>query len=507
MAIAFSKYIAITSGVGAAAAVAGRELIYRLFTDNPNIYPGFVLEFSNTQLSDIQTLFGPNSEEYQRALFYFGFTSKSLSTPKKISYNRWASTDLPAYAVGGTHESLAVLQAITAGQISLDVGGDPITVTGIDFSTATSFFDVATLLQTAIQGYGGSNTQYTACVVQYTASTDNFTFSSGVAGSVTVDVTAGPTSDVAGPLGWLAAQGVLLVPGTDAQTVDQVLAESAELNNNFGSFGFSRQSNTLSLDETKAAAEWALAQNVRYQFHSHVTPVDATSWSTELRSIGATGLTLIEATDDDEFPEMLPPAIIAATDYTRRASVQNFMYQQANLTPTVLTTSDSDLYDGLNINYYGNTQQAGQDINFYQRGFLMGVSTDPVDMGVFANEQWLKDDAGVKLMSAFLGLPQIPANERGRSQLLAALQPTINQALINGTISAGKDLNEVQKIFITNITGDELAWRAVQNNGYWVEIDIIEKVEAGQTIFVAQYTLIYSKNDVVRKVEGQHILI
>ena len=509
MPISFNKYINIVSGVGGAAQAATRDLTFRLFTTSGEVFPDVIAEFSRDQLGDIADLFGSGSEEYQRALFYFGFVSKSLSQPKSISYVRWANNGTPPIIHGSAPATIAVLQATytagTPGDFFITIGADTLHVQNLDFSAATTYSDVATALQSAIQTQGASFPSFVGASVSYNAVDNRFDFISSSVGDLTISSAVGTTLDAAVNLGWL--DSATFINGVNAQSVTDILSASTEENNNFGSFDFIRKTDNLSLAEVKEAAQWSQAQNVRFQFQHHVTAVDAAAWAAELGDIGSLGLSLVNDIASDDYPEMLPCAVLAATDYTRRAAVQNYMYQQAELEASVTTTADSNAYDALNINYYGNTQQAGQILSFYQRGFLMGTGTDPVDMGVFANEQWLKDDIGVKLMNSFLGLPQIPASQTGRSQLLAAVQPTINQGLTNGAISTGKDLTEVQKIFITNITGNELSWRDVQSNGYWIDIEIVEEQENNQTIYVAKYTLIYSKNDVVRKVDGQHVLI
>lgn len=207
-----------------------------------------------------------------------------------------------------------------------------------------------------------------------------------------------------------------------------------------------------------------------------------------------------------QFPEMFPMMIEAATNYNAPNAVQNYEYQQvAGLTPSVSTDSSANDYDALYINYYGVTQQAGQQIAFYQQGFLQGASipTNIIDMNAYVNEIWLKDAAGVALMNALLTLTQISVNLSGQSQLTSILQTVIDQALNNGTISVGKTLTTNQKQYITQATNDPLAWYQVQNSGYWVGVNIQLEV----SIYVATYTLIYSKNDVVRKIVGTHTLI
>lgn len=207
-----------------------------------------------------------------------------------------------------------------------------------------------------------------------------------------------------------------------------------------------------------------------------------------------------------QFPEMFPMMIEAATDYTQINAVQNYEYQQvAGLTPSVSTDTDANFYDSIYVNYYGVTQQAGQQIAFYQQGFLQGASipTNIIDMNAYVNEIWLKDQASVSLLNALLTLNEIPANAAGKTQLTSILQTVITQALNNGVISVGKTLTTNQQQFITQQTGDPLAWYQVQNSGYWVGIAI----QLQGSIYVATYTLIYSKNDVVRKIIGTHELI
>ena len=211
--------------------------------------------------------------------------------------------------------------------------------------------------------------------------------------------------------------------------------------------------------------------------------------------------------DTVEYQEQIPMMIEAATDYSASNTVQNYMYQVnfSGISPTVSSDALADTMDAASVNYYGSTQNAGTILNFYQRGVLMGLSSDPLDMNTYVNEIWLKDASTAAIMNLFLILTQIPANAQGRSQLLTALQAVINQALNNGTISVNKALTDAQKMFITQATGDDKAWYQVQNIGYWVDCEI---VAAGlPPVYTANYILIYSKDDIIRKVTGADVLI
>jgi hypothetical protein len=207
----------------------------------------------------------------------------------------------------------------------------------------------------------------------------------------------------------------------------------------------------------------------------------------------------------NQFPEQIPMMIEAATDYAARNSVQNYMFQGpfASLFPSVTNDTDKIKYDSVSVNYYGNTQQAGVPVNFYQVGVLQGASPSPLDMTTYVNEIWLKDAITTQILNLFVSSNQIPANTQGRAQILAGLQSVINQALTNGTISVNKTLSTQQQMFITSQTGDANAWYQVQSIGYWVDCAIVNT--AG--VYSATYTLIYSKDDVIRLVDGQDILI
>lgn len=160
--------------------------------------------------------------------------------------------------------------------------------------------------------------------------------------------------------------------------------------------------------------------------------------------------------------------------------------------------------DSLRVNYYGRTQQAGQLIDFYQRGVLQGSVQDT---NIYANEMWLKDRAGADIMTLLLALPKISANDTGRSQVLGCLRNVIDMALTNGTISINKPLNYTQKTFITTITGDDTAWVQVQSQGYWLDAQIQEYTVDDRVEYKIVYLLVYAKDDVIRKVEGTHSLI
>lgn len=495
MAISITKYVSITSGVGGGGTVRQRDLIGRLFTTSTRVPIDSLVEVESA--GDVATYFGSSSEEYARAVFYFGWVSKNTTAPEKLQFARWAETDSEPRIYGARAATLTELQAITTGSITITAGADEEIIAGLDFSGAASMAAVASTLQTALRANGAA--QLATCTVTYDAIAGAFNFVGTVAETAPIAVTTGATATA---LGW--GSNAVFSPGVDATSITDTLVASAEASNNFGSFLFIPAFTTAQHQE---AADWNSTRNVEFIYCVRASAEEYAALGAAL--IGTSGTAITYAPTAGEYDEMVPMIILAATDYDRRNSVQNYMYQSfPTLTAKVNTNAMSDALDDIRVNYYGVTQTAGQLLAFYQRGVMGGGSTDPVDQNTYANEMWLKDAARARIMSLFLSLPRVSANATGRGQVIAILQDAIDQALFNGVISVDKPLTQVQKLYIAQMTGDELAWHQVQGSGYWLTADVDSYVTGdGRTEYQITYILIYAKDDAVRKVEGTHTLI
>jgi len=506
MTIPFSRYIDITSGVGAGVNIPGRALVGRLFTDNNLIPPGEYIEL--TSATAVGSYFGISSNEYLRSVFYFGWVSKNITRAQKIQFARFVSVDVAPRLYGLPVSTLATYTAINNASFGVTIGVDVNTFAGVNFTGAVSYAAVAAILQVAIRSAVG--VMWTAATVVYNATRGSFDIVGGATTALAISIQQGVGGTPASVLlGWLPAAtfvqgayvvGAITATGALAQEPVAAVTASADASNNFGSFLFM---DTITLSQIQAVAAWNLTENVSYLYTVAVSAANASAWSVGLIATGGIALTLSPTAG--QYPEMVPMMIEAATDYTLANSVQNYMFQQFVLTASVTTNALANTYDTLRVNYYGRTQDAGTFIDFYQRGFMMGGATDPLDMNAYANEQWLKDAAGSAVMTLLLTLSRISANAKGRSQILSTLQSVINEALNNGTISIGKTLSNSQKIYITEQTGDPDAWYQIQNIGYWVDCAIVSFNSPVE--YKAVYTLMYSKDDVIRKVDGTHVLI
>lgn len=505
--ISQSRYIDIISGVGAGAAVAQRQLILRLITQNSLMPPGVVAQFSTADA--VGAYFGSTSEEYARALKYFKFLSKSITSPRLLSFARWVSSAIAPMIVGDTApKTVADFAGITAGTLTLTSGAVIIPITAIDTSAAATMVDVADAVQTAIRV--STDPQLTTATVTWNSNTNQFVLTGAVTSSGNLSCTpTGISTDLSQKLGW-ATTGSVLVAGQPPDSPDQAVAKSASISNNFGSFCFCTPSSPMTNNDIKAVADWNAAQNNMYMY-SVMTPLANLSALFALVTGDAgTALNVRSTTMPNDYVDQCPCEILAATDYTTPNAAQNYMfYQFADRNITVSDDATADTADTYRGNYIGVTQQAGQQLAFYQRGVLCGGSQDATDMNTYANEMWLKSAFTVQFFSLFLNMPEVPADTVGEAMLLGVMQPVIDQGKLNGTIAAGKDISPVQRQYITQVSNDPNAWRQVQTIGYWLDIDFSSYVNENShlTEWQADYTFIYSKSDAIRVVHGRDILI
>lgn len=525
MSIRFTKYIAITSVVGAAAQVPQRQWCARVFTTNPLVGPNAILQFASS--TDVGTFFGTASEEYQRAVNYFDYLSPLGVKPQVIQFARYVVTSQPATIYGDNDEAvLATLKAITAGLLSFKFGATQVNLTGITFAAAATLTDVASELQTAIRAaVGAPNGELTNATVTWNAQAQAFDFAASPTGVVTesfqVVAPTGvvPATDVAAAMGWYVSQGALVNDAAVAESAVAGFNRVNSLNNNCGEIVYTDTA-ALVLADVTAVGQANAALNVVYIFRVYVTPADWTAWQAALAGIAGMGLEYedVAVTGGRQYIEMLPMSIHASINFNAVNGAVGFMYKQnAVYTASVTTDPLSDALDAARVNYYGQTQTAGQNISFYQRGVLQGGATSPTDSTVFANEQWFKDMCGANLMNLQLSVGQIPANQRGQTmcdvtlqgQAATATQPAsgIELAVLNGTISANSTLSLAQQTYITQQTGSATAWQQVQTIGYWKGSTITSAVVNGVTTYTYNYTIIYRKDDVIKTIVGSHQLI
>jgi hypothetical protein len=394
MAIRQSKYVAITSGVGGRELATRKELIGLIFSDNALIPTGTRLEFEEEK--NVGEYFGYASAEYDAASIYLGYVNKYNSAPKKIAFERYAlNGSAPTIRSVQTLPAVAAFKAVTDGGLVLNMGGTAYTVSGLDFSTAEDYAAVAATVQEGVRKNSSGGELWSNATVTFDAANSAFVFTGGQVGEAVILNASAPDSgtDVSGLLGWNTASGGIVSNGTAAATLTETLDAAVELSNNFASFGFLQKLNAEQIDEV---GKWADGQNNQFMYSVNVTGDDYTTVQAAVSGYSGVALNYDAF---DGYAWLMPMILTASIDWDRANGVINFMYHQFPSIPVSVSTDQlSDKLDSLGINYNGATQQAGNQIAFYQRGTLQGEVTD---MGVYVNEIWLKDAIASNLLSCF----------------------------------------------------------------------------------------------------------
>lgn len=494
MAISMKKYVDIESATNNIKTATEKDLIPRIFTTN-ELMPTQVLEFDDIYV--VGQFFGFQSEEYKIAEKYFTFINKYARSPRKISFFRNYTNEngIKAFIYGKTDYSVSDFTSVTSGSLTITMNSITEEITSINLSSCTTMADVASVIQTAIRE-ANSDASYTSATVVF--NNDTLVLTAGTAGEYSIDIANG---DLAELLSFrVSSEG----HSADKSTIENVFENSYQQSNNFATFVF------LGLTDEDEIEELATYVTVNYQSEfMMIVPVSDSNYDDiqeAVAHIEGVSLELCGATEDTgKYNFVLPMSITATTDYNKENGTVNYMYtQDDNMEVVVDNDTEAEKYDVAKVNYYGQTQKSGQKLAFYQNGVLQGKYQD---QNTFVNEIWLKDALTTKYINYMMLTPNWYANKSGQAIGQGLAMDVIQRAKLNGTITTEKEISENDKSYIYNVTDDENAWRQIYQEGYYLMTKIEKKTINNQETYTFNYTLLYSKGDSIKKVEGTDILI
>lgn len=155
--IAASQFVSVIPGVLSAGGQAV-DLNGVVLTNSTRVPIGTVLPFPT--LASVQAYFGASSDEATLAGVYFLGYDNSLQKPGSLLFAQYPTAAVPAFLRGGSLASmtLAQLKALSSGTITITIDGAAWTSGSIDLSTATSFSNAASIIQTALAANDGAFT-------------------------------------------------------------------------------------------------------------------------------------------------------------------------------------------------------------------------------------------------------------------------------------------------------------------------------------------------------------
>lgn len=465
-----------------------------VLTQNPDCPVGKVLFFNNA--AEVSTYFGATSTLAQYAPCYFKGYNNSFKKPATLYVVNATISATSAYLRGaGKPSTLAHLKEIEAGTLTFMLDGVNKELVELNFSSATSFSNVATIIQSAFD----------------TASINaNISYSSTFNAFVVRSTSTGAESSVgfftgtcAKDLGLDEESGGVQSIGRDATTLDALLNEIITITNNWVSLTTEWQATD---EEILLLRHWANSFNSRYWSigwvnkdpkYLSIDSVDHVAKTLKDEAIGSGNLVLgIELA----FFEM---GMIASVNYDAkvpaRGKITYMFKQQDGITFNVDTEIEAEALKFWGISFYGNWATANDNFKFFAHGNTWGQCPF-IDTAIDAI--WLNNAIQLSLMTLLSLASALPYNEEGYSRIRSTLMGEggpVAKALANGVIRAGVTLNSTQRDQVDAEAGLEIH-PTLEANGYYVQV-LAPDADVRQDRGTPEINLWYTDGGAIQKIE------
>ena len=460
----------------------GRSL---LITTDGALRPPNLRTRTFSDVRGIAEFFGTRSTVYDKALEYFGQTPY----PKDLIVGRWAEVAANAQIFGGRHASLAALQAVTAGVITMS-GQD---TAAINLSSATNFADVASTIQASLRAI--ANPTAWASATAYTtgdeASGSNGLIYAAVQDNTDIDPVGDdgtywrslgpqvdqiavvydiegifvltndsddlmmfPTGDLAASLGLTEAGGADSFEGHDADaSIGAAFADMVRLDGTFYWVGHDTTVSDYALDGVLEQLADAVQASGRYQLdlNSYGSAPLATGDETSFDArIGAKGQNRVNRNWNGSAGESIGVGIAAVMSTVNFDGVRTLINPHGRplrgFTPGRLTVDQANELERKRVNYFATIGPQ----SIYTPG------TTGAD-GVWRDSQyfldWLQERVQLDVYNYIVNNPERnPQTAEGLQGVLAVIRAACRQGVRNGGIAPGF-VSETLRGTIRRVTG------------------------------------------------------
>ncbi len=438
------------------------ELNGLLVSNSSTIPSGGVTSWATPE--SVSDYFGSTSDEAALAEIYFLGYINSITKPSTLYIGQFVGADSAAWLRGAAIDNtLAELQAITAGTLTISIDGVSYPLTGVDFSAETSFSEIAAVLQADLITSGA-----TGVTVTYESDFEAFLITSPTTGSTSV-VSFPASGDLIPFLKLAEDDGAVQSDGIDERTISENMDAYTNLTQNWATFmHIFDQTN----DEKIEFAQWANSKNlgVRYVYStwdSSATAKDTASTTNLAYLIGE--LSLVGTVLNYNVKELA--AFVLAFGASLKFSSTEGRATMAFKRQGGLAISVDNDTDALGLitngyNFYGDYATANDRFIWYYNGTITG---DYKFLDTHLNAIYLNNAFQLAFMSLFQGSQSIPYNQAGYDLIRAAATDPINAALNFGSIRIGVALSEAQAAGVNRDAGINISGIIV-SRGYYLQI-------------------------------------
>jgi hypothetical protein len=417
MTIPASQFVKIIPGVvnagGAGLVLNGLQL-----TQSLSMPTNQVLSFPS--VAAVSAFFGPNAPEVSRTQTYFnGYRNATLS-PSAILFAAYNAAARAAFLTSGSFKNvtLAQLNAIPAGTLTVDFDGAPLTSSTITPSGFASFTAAAAAIQAAFTSPGFT--------VAWNAVTSTFVFTDATTGASSTITFATGTNNLATNLLLTSASGAQLSQGAVADTPASAMNNAVQNSQNWVTMKTCNWEPTLTQKEAFAA--WFNAADDAYLFlawdsdtqasvQNATEPFGVVAIAAEYNGVACIG------GDPAAVPvgSTLAELVESAADFVAGAIASiNFANTNGRVTLTFLSQNGllptcANQQTGLNLiangyNYYGPVSTRNQGFVFFNNSNMPGQFPW---IDTFIDDAWMNDQFQVALLSLLTTIGSIPYNASG----------------------------------------------------------------------------------------------
>lgn len=438
----------------------GVSAIGLLLTTSAQIPAGTVLAFSSA--NDVATYFGASATEAALAATYFSGYDNSNQKPGSLLFYRYATAAQSAFLRGGSLSglTLAQLNALAAGTISITVGGTVKTSSSISLSAATSFSNAATIIQGAFTSPGFT--------VAYDSVSGAFVFTSTATGATaSLSFASNGMGTLADALLLTQAKGAVLSAGMDVSTPAGAMAAVTAQTQNFVAFTTAWQPSDT---DKLAFSAWANGQNNRYLYAgwdsnaAAAAANDTTSFGAQVKAAGYSGTAAIYDPANGANLAAFLLGAIASLNFGTRNGRATMAFRTGSIVAGVTDQSAAANLAANGYNFVGAYASADSRWTFLYPGQISGKF---LWIDSFICQIWMNSRFQASLMQLLTSVGQVPYNSEGNALIEGALRTPIDDALYFGAIRTGVPLSASQKAQINNAAGGNIA-DTIQQRGWYV---------------------------------------
>lgn len=423
-----------------------------------------VLQFTSPE--DNAAYFGSASALADAGTRYFLGYNNSFKKPATLYVARWVKDDAAPYLRGGAvAATVGDFRQVTAGMLSLTLGGYTAIVSDLDFSGVNSYSDAALILQTAIRAVPAGGDSWANATVTYTSLFKAFVVTGGQVGSgFTIEPATGDTAEL---MMLTETAGAVTSKGADAESLAACMDAVVSVTQNWVSFATDFPATE---EEELELAGWSNGKGTRYLYvmwdmgANLLTPFGTANIGSKLQELEMSAVAGV-------YGKLQHAAfilgMIASIDYTRVQGAITMAFKgQDGLEITVTDEETANALDQKGFNWYGDYATANDQFRFFYPGAIFGRY---LFIDTYVNAVWLNNALQLALVSLFQNIARIPYTEKGYALVRAALADPINQAKNAGVIDPGVMLSEAQKAQVNREAGLNIA-PSIEQDGYYVQV-------------------------------------